>query len=514
MKRKSSVENELSQENAKFNHCTVLESETTDLARTDDFEHSNAWRRIFNFDSENQEDKKLALKIDFFILTYICLGYFVKNLDQMNVRNAYVSGLEKDLSFQGRQYNYLQTWWLVGYILGAIPSQILLCVVRASILLPSLEFLWSIVTIFTCFVPNVHTFYGIRFLVGFLEAAAYPSFIVLLGNWYTTSLGFKITLIQISSSGAQMFLGYLQAALFETMNDRGGLASWRWLFIFDGIIGIPVCIFGFLCILDTPNNTRAWWLSNAERKKCVLRMEKCGRAMYSKLHWGLVKQIFLSWPVYLFTANVVFHELSINLSTFMNLWLKSLPDYKNDVSMLNIIPTISYAIQIVVMIIFSLLSDLVGRRVPFICGYAALGAIGSLILLICEKIGDGTHYEKAKFAGWFIMSAEMGYVTMLLTYLSELLSLSAEQRTITIGVTQAIGFTFQAWVPLLIYPADEAPHYTKGYQCAFSFFCIQIILTCLTKYICTLEKKGSIKFLSQRKMTSSDTSNSDTCGST
>lgn len=31
------------------------------------------------------------------------------------------------------------------------------------------------------------------------------------------------------------------------MNGKVGLASWRWVFIFDFIIGIPIAIFGFLC---------------------------------------------------------------------------------------------------------------------------------------------------------------------------------------------------------------------------------------------------------------------------
>jgi hypothetical protein len=31
------------------------------------------------------------------------------------------------------------------------------------------------------------------------------------------------------------------------MNGKFGLASWRWVFIFDFIIGIPIAIFGFFC---------------------------------------------------------------------------------------------------------------------------------------------------------------------------------------------------------------------------------------------------------------------------
>tara|TARA_R110002060_G_scaffold75560_2_gene85306 strand:+ start:608 stop:853 length:246 start_codon:yes stop_codon:yes gene_type:complete len=65
----------------------------------------------------------------------------------------------------------------------------------------------------------------------------------LLGNWYQPSeLGKRACIFQASSSAAQMFSGYLQAALYSGMNGKAVLPAWKWLFIFDGIIGIPIAI--------------------------------------------------------------------------------------------------------------------------------------------------------------------------------------------------------------------------------------------------------------------------------
>ena len=36
-------------------------------------------------------------------------------------------------------------------------------------------------------VKNVKTICGLRFIVGLLEASAYPSIMTLLGSWYTPS---------------------------------------------------------------------------------------------------------------------------------------------------------------------------------------------------------------------------------------------------------------------------------------------------------------------------------------
>jgi ACS family pantothenate transporter-like MFS transporter len=43
-----------------------------------------------------------------------------------------------------------------------------------------------------------------------------------------------------------MISGFLQAGAYSGLNGRYGLAGWRWLFIIDGIITIPIALLGFL----------------------------------------------------------------------------------------------------------------------------------------------------------------------------------------------------------------------------------------------------------------------------
>jgi hypothetical protein len=42
------------------------------------------------------EEKKLIFKLDWFLLSFSCLCFFVKQLDQNNISNAYVSGMKED----------------------------------------------------------------------------------------------------------------------------------------------------------------------------------------------------------------------------------------------------------------------------------------------------------------------------------------------------------------------------------------------------------------------------------
>jgi hypothetical protein len=54
-------------------------------------------------------ERRLIVKLDFFILSFCCLMYWVNYLDRANLNNAYVSGMKEDLRFQGYELNIINT---------------------------------------------------------------------------------------------------------------------------------------------------------------------------------------------------------------------------------------------------------------------------------------------------------------------------------------------------------------------------------------------------------------------
>lgn len=69
-----------------------------------------------------------------------------------------------------------------------------------------------------------------------------------------------IILLEIESI-ASMFSGYLQAGLYNSMNGHAGLAGWRWLFVVDGVISIPIALAGFFLLPNNPYNTKSFYRS-------------------------------------------------------------------------------------------------------------------------------------------------------------------------------------------------------------------------------------------------------------
>ncbi|KAK5166968.1 uncharacterized protein LTR77_007697 [Saxophila tyrrhenica] len=436
---------------------------------------------------KSPEERKTVNKIDWFIMTYVCIAYFVKYLyslnqpsvskdeantryrDQVNVQNAYVSGMQEDLAMGGQDYNLMQTLFTSGYVVGNLASQLVLLKVRPSIWLPSLELIWSILVMGMAGAQNTNTILVLRFFIGLLEASAFPGILTLLGNWYTPAeLGKRSVIFISTSSAGSMFSGYLQAGLYSGMDGVQGLAAWRWLFIFDGIIGIPVAIYGFFAVPDAPHNSRAKWLKPHQRQMAIERMDRVGRRPPAKLSLQTFKDVLSHWPIYLFPIAFACHVLAIRIYSYFLVYLEDTGRWS--VEAVNSIPSGGFAFQIVIGLVYAWVSDYYKTRVPVICAACGVAMIGTIILSVYPE-----HNLAAMMAGWILTYGETGAGALIMTQVNEVCSFSSEHRVITIGWTEAFSYAMSAWVILFAYPSGQAPHFDYGFELATMFWAIEIL---------------------------------------
>lgn len=244
-------------------------------------------RYIWDDPDKPEREKKFLFKLDCFLLSYACLGYFCKNLDQSNLSNAYVSGLKESIGMGGSELTYMSNVFTAGYVVSQLPAVILVTRVRPSYLIPTFEVLWSVFTFCSSAVKTVPQLYALRFLIGLCEGAFFPCMIYLISSWYTKSERAKrVTLFYSTATLAQMFSGYLQAAAYDNLDGHLGHDGWQWLFIIcmlvalqilldqhanintGGIISLPVGIIGYFFNPDFPENTR-----------CVDRLNHCSNQL-------------------------------------------------------------------------------------------------------------------------------------------------------------------------------------------------------------------------------------------
>ncbi|KAF4438152.1 hypothetical protein F53441_12844 [Fusarium austroafricanum] len=260
----------------------------------------------------SKEEKWLIFKLDAAILTYTCLTFFVKYLDQTNITNAYVSGMKEDLNLLanrsvpqtsgGNELNWLTTYFNIGIIVGAPFSTMMLNYIKPRWRLPACTMAWSLFVLGMHKAGTVKTLYILRFFTGLCESGAMPGSFYIIGSWYRRSeISRRTTLFWFSSVGGQMLSGYIQAGLYKNMNGRLGLAAWRWLFILDFLISVPVVILGLIICPDEPKAKKVWWMTEQERERCIERMADEGRDA-ERFHWdrALIKQVLTSWQLYAF----------------------------------------------------------------------------------------------------------------------------------------------------------------------------------------------------------------------
>jgi ACS family pantothenate transporter-like MFS transporter len=196
------------------------------------------------------EERVFVSKLDVYLITILSLGYFIKNLDQTNISNAFVSGMKEDLAMNGNQINLIDTAWTVGYVVGQIPSQIILTKVRPSIWVPSCELVWTMLTFTLAAAKTSNHVIIIRFFIGLAESIFYPAAHTILGAWYKPSeLGKRACIFHASSAVAAMFSGYLQAAVYKGLNGVHGFAGWQWLF---------VCVLPTATVWSWLTSSRSW----------------------------------------------------------------------------------------------------------------------------------------------------------------------------------------------------------------------------------------------------------------
>ncbi|EAA33618.3 hypothetical protein GE21DRAFT_5257 [Neurospora crassa] len=225
--------------------------------------------------TSNPLERRLLLKIDFFILTFCCLSYFLNYLDRTALSNAYVSGMKESLSFRGNQLNQINTCFTIGYVLGQIPSNLSLHYIAPRIFFPGMMVLWAGLTMVTAAARHPGDIMAIRFFQGIAESTTFVGTHYILGSWYTEQeLGKRSGVFTASGLAGTMIGGFVQSGIHGSMDGLRGLSGWRWLFVIDGIITLPVAIYGFCLFPDTPKTTRAPYLSVQERELAIRRMEK------------------------------------------------------------------------------------------------------------------------------------------------------------------------------------------------------------------------------------------------
>ncbi|KAH8651441.1 pantothenate transporter liz1 [Xylariales sp. PMI_506] len=430
------------------------------------------WRRIVSFIWDSVEGdpeyRRYVQRLDLFFFPTVCLGYFIKYLDQNNYSNAFVSGMEEDLSLYGNQRNWLGTWFSLGIMIGSIPAQMSqISFIRSSVLLPSCELVWSALVIGMGFAKNIETMYALRFFIGLFEACSFPGYVAMLGGWYgPKELTKRVAILLQIESIASMFSSYLQAGLYTSMNGHAGIAGWRWLFILDGVISVPIAIWGFFGLPDLPHTTRAFYWSPEHIRYGIERIEKFGQKAQTKWTWKEAKRIFLGWEIWVFVVPYTMVAACHTATSYFNLWLKA-AGYS--VVEINVMPTGGSALDIVVTIFWGMLADKFGHHYWLITSLQFVMMLSNILLSIW------TIPKGALMFAYYLSYAGSAATPVLIAWANKLNAGDPSLRMLLVAVANVVSYAWVLWVPLVLFPTQDAPKYKYGYQILILFGGLAVI---------------------------------------
>ncbi|ROV95725.1 hypothetical protein VMCG_07555 [Cytospora schulzeri] len=436
---------------------------------------SRKWYHWYSPD-DTKEEKKLILKLDFLIVPYAFVLYWVKYIDQSNINNAYVSGLSDELNFNGNQLVQFQTIFVVGNVLGLLPFIYLFPRVPMHLLVPTLDLGWGVFTLLQYRAQSYSEIMAYRFLVSIFEASYFPGVHFVLGSWYKShEIGRRGGTFYVGLTLGTLTASLLQAAATTYLDGRNGLPGWRWLFIINAIITLPLALLGYFIWPGTPAKPNRFVMSEHDLELARSRVERQGSRVQSvPFSWSLISRIFRDWRFYILVIwDTFFFNTSANSAAFL-LWIKSLRRY--DTATMNNLAAISPALGIAFVLLINYSADLWVSRPTAITIASAFNFTGLVILAI---------WDVPEAAKWFAFSVSYSAVavsSVLYGWANVILKDNIEERALTLILMTAISTSTNAWIPLLVYPTVESPRFPKGYV----YSAVMVVCLVIMTYIVSL----------------------------
>jgi MFS family permease len=208
-------------------------------------------------------ESKTIQKLQIRLIPYLFLLYVVAMIDRINIGFAQLT-MNKDLGLSSQQFSTAAGIFFIGYFLFEIPSNLILHRVGARVWIARILLSWGLVASLTGLVQSVHQLYGARVVLGFAEAGYYPGIVLYLTYWFRQKEQARVLSLFLTGFAVNSVLGSPISGFILQHVHWLGVASWRWLFILEGL---PAIALGFFTYLVLPNRPSEAKFLTAEEKE-------------------------------------------------------------------------------------------------------------------------------------------------------------------------------------------------------------------------------------------------------
>ncbi len=225
-------------------------------------------------------------KIIIRLMPFLLILYIMNYIDRVNLGFAALT-MNADLGITPAVYGLISGIFFIGYIAFEYPSNRLMERYGARVWIPRILISWGIVVVLLAFARSAYDIGILRILLGIAEAGFYPGMIFYLSLWLRCKDLAKCLSYIFS---AQIFALIIGAPLSTLILDHitwFDMASWRWLFILEGLPAIILGIVSYQYLTNRPEE--ATWLDTKEKQWLIqtLKEEKRPECIHTprKVTW-------------------------------------------------------------------------------------------------------------------------------------------------------------------------------------------------------------------------------------
>ncbi|KAM6537126.1 hypothetical protein FALCPG4_003071 [Fusarium falciforme] len=273
-------------------------------------------------DIDPEKEKRVLRKIDMRIIPLLGICYFFYYVDKTTLSYAAIFGLKEDLNLQGDEYSWLSSSFYFGWLLWAIPSNLLMQRSPPAYYLAFNIFMWGALLMAQAAAHNFGGLLALRVLSGAFEAIADPAFMLITSMYYTRAEQPSRIAAWYAFNGVGVAGGGLIG--YGIGNIKGALQSWRYEFL---VVGAFCAAWAIILLFMLPNSPRTiWGFSHDEKLIMIARIRRNQTGIEQrKINWGQVKEAYLDYKTWLFTLlGFVSNIPSGGISNFSTLVIKGL----------------------------------------------------------------------------------------------------------------------------------------------------------------------------------------------
>ncbi|KAG9588140.1 MFS general substrate transporter, partial [Aureobasidium melanogenum] len=446
-----------------------------DLRPHESYEGAHRWDPLAEWSSE--EEARVVRKVDFYLLSWICLMFFGLQLDRGNISNALTDNMLPDLGLNTNDYNNGTTVQLLCFLAAEFPVQLLIKRFGFKQILPLMMMGWGTVSWGQAFMTNKTGFYITRALIGLFEGGFIPGTILFASYFYKSAeLSVRLACFWSTLNVARVISALLAAGILK-MRGIHGRPGWFWLFLLEGLLTFVIGLLSYFYLPHSPTRTKSvvWrkgWFNEREETILVNRIlrDDPAKGLTAIQEPATMRDIINTWKDSstwgLYLIGLIAYIPAAPVSGYLSLTLKRLGFSTFDSNMLTI-P--SAVLQIILMLALAYSSNYFLER-TWHCIFGEFFIMPLLIALLALPSGG---YNWGRFSISTLISGYPYFHPIVVAWISEN-TFDVKKRAIS-AATYNVIVQIGSVISSQIYRKDDSPYYYRGNKVLVSICALSLV---------------------------------------